>query len=70
MTGSSLSRIGVATLAMMTALVGASGSTLVVAQTATETAQAAPAVPMLEFVFEEYVTLDKAVTVGDTAPGH
>lgn len=70
MTGSALNGIGVATLAMVTALVGASGSQWACAQTTTETAQAGPAAPTLEFVFEEYVTLDRAVTVGDTALGH
>ncbi len=40
------------------------------AQTTPATAAAADAAPTLEFVFEEVVTLDKAVNVGDTPLGH
>jgi hypothetical protein len=59
-----------APLAILAAsLLVATGSSAA-AQTPPGTAQAAPAAPTLEFVFEEYVTLDKAVIVGDTAFGH
>jgi hypothetical protein len=40
------------------------------AQSASSAAPASDAAPKLEFVFEEVVTLDKAVTVGETAFGH
>ncbi len=40
------------------------------AQSIPGSAAAPDATPKLEFVFEEMVTLDKAVTVGDTAFGH
>jgi hypothetical protein len=40
------------------------------AQAAPATPSATDAAPTLEFVFEEVVTLDKAVNVGDTPLGH
>jgi hypothetical protein len=40
------------------------------AQSTSGSAAAPDATPKLEFAFEEVVTLDKAVTVGDTAFGH
>jgi hypothetical protein len=40
------------------------------AQSGTGPTPIAEAAPKLEFVFEEVVTLDKAVTVGETAFGH
>jgi hypothetical protein len=40
------------------------------AQSASSAAAATDAAPKLELVFEEVVTLDKAVVVGDTAFGH
>ncbi len=40
------------------------------AQSASGSAAAPDATPKLELAFEEVVTLDKAVTVGDTAFGH
>jgi len=40
------------------------------AQTTSSTSEIPDAAPKLEFAFEETVTLDKSVTVGDTAYGH
>lgn len=59
-----------ALLVIASAIFYASPAASVAAAMPQDAAPDVPAAPKLEFVFEEYVTLDKAVPVGDTAFGH
>lgn len=55
---------------MTAAMLLASTSMCVAAQTPLGTEASAPPAPKLEFVFEEFVTLDKTVAVGNTPFGN